>query len=284
MRSRPVPSFGPSQAPCSEFVKRAQSAYEAWGEVLSSLRACFINVGGPDDPALDPFELLRVVAAARSQSSIVNECGEPLLLEIEKQAREAMLLSVQVFDREFRHLCSRESVLVDGRFPNYNLDGFLVVRLNVDQGICRIGTKEIRTLMVRRVWGYIAVELKAEKQRQIPPSEFLSLCESAYTLTITARNEQPGNAIPVRELFKALQSTRQKERLHGGHNTRRERIYAMEHFKRDLGKLMASGEFVATDGARMEFLPTAFAKEGIAVAAGEGVRYIGKVAFRQPSR
>lgn len=284
MKKNVVPDTVVYGSACADLAKRTRAARKTWTALDNILQACFINSGEPKEFVLDPFALLHAIANARSQAIVVAQVGEPLLVETENRARQAAQSATLAFDGELRNLCMQEKISVAGRFPTYVLDGYLNLRLFPDEGACRIGTKKVKSLFARRIWFEIASAVKGEKLRQVAPDEFLVSCQMAYKRIVALRNEKVGISIPIRDLLRELQITRQHEKSLLNPLPQRLSAYTEAHFSRDVARLMAAGHFVARDGAKIELMPTAFSKDGIPVNVGEGVRYIGRVIFGEPSR
>jgi hypothetical protein len=281
-RAGPLNEMALEGSPCSQFTTRVMTAYRAWGELEAAVRPCFVDIAGSQVASLDPFELIRVLKTVRQRPDLVSAVGESLVEQTEREARHAADLSVRNFDADLRQLCARDAVALTGRFPTYNLAGFLTVRLDLDKSTCSVGSRKLRTLLIGRVWLAIAEEIGAERRRRKAPEEFLIACEHAYRRAIVAAECASGTAIPVKELLRALQLELARSAEPSGRSAKRSPAYTEEHFRRDLSGLIAAGKFVSSGGSRMELLPTAFAKEGIPVSAGDGIRYIGRIAFELP--
>ncbi len=281
-RAGPIDEAALQGSPCSQFTTRVVTAYRTWSELEAAVRSCFFNIAGSQVASLDPFELIRLLKTVRQRPDLASAIGQPLVEQTEREARQAADASVRNFDTDLRQLCAQDAVALSGRFPSYNLAGFLAVRLDLDKGTCSVGTRKFGTLLIGRVWLTIAEEIAAERRRIKPPEEFLLACERAYQSAILAAEGTIGAAIPVKDLLRALQSEFPPSAEPRDRPGKRSPAYTEEHFRRDLSGLIAAGKYVSTSGARMALLPTAFPKEGIPIYTGDGVRYIGRIAFGSP--
>jgi hypothetical protein len=269
---------------CAGLVEKTRAARKIWVDWENSLSGCFVKTTETGSYVLDPFPLLSAIAEARSKAILVTQLGEAALTETETWARDAAHAAILAFDGELRSLCEREKFSLEGRFPSYIVEGYLRVSLSPDEGVSTIGSKKLKSLFAKRLWVEIVSSISHERLRQVTPSKLLSTFQTAYQRVIASRNERIGTSIPIRDLFRELAIMLQDEKSSVTPQGQRIAKYTEEYFRRDLSRLMAAGELVMADGTKMELLPTAFAKEGVPVTIGEGVRIIGRVAFGESSR
>jgi hypothetical protein len=284
MKKSSAPEKVVSGSVCAGLVEKTRAVRKIWANLESSLDGCFVKTSEPESHVLDPFALLRAIAEARSKAILVTQLGEASLSEAETWAREAAQAATLSFDGELRNLCARDKFSLEGRFPSYLVEGYVEVRLSVDDGVSMIGSKKVKSLFAKRIWVEIASSIEEERLRQVTLTSLLAWFQRAYQSAIAGRNERIGVSIPIKDLFRELAIMLQHQKPSSTLQGQRGAKYTEEYFRRDLSRLMAAGEFVTSDGARMELLPTAFAKEGVPVTIGEGVRIIGRVAFGEPLR
>jgi hypothetical protein len=149
--------------------------------------------------------------------------------------------------------------------------------------VCTVGSKKVKSLLASRVWLEIASAIKEERLRQVAPKELLALFLKAYLNAISHLNEAIGVGIAVKDLFREVAAVVESERLSPALPRQRRVRYTYEYFKRDLSRLVTASEFTS-DRFKMQLLPTSFAKEGVPVFIGEGVKIIGRVVFVELSR
>jgi hypothetical protein len=108
----------------------------------------------------------------------------------------------------------------------------------------------------------------------------LAWFEAAYKAVILRSGKDLGTNVSLREVLAQLQ-VQPHDNLADDHPRQSlgSRKYAVLHFRGDLARLIEAGTFVSPSGRRLRLLPTAFAKEGLAVRTRDGVRYFGSLAF-----
>ena len=269
-------------SPCAELANQVKLARKTWTTLYASLDACLIKIGKSKDSPLDPFGVLQVIAEIRSDAILVAQVGEGPLAEAESWAHEQAQVAILAFDQELRKLTTQADISVEGRFPSYILDGWLAVKVSSDNRTATVGVQKVTSLLLERVWPEITTALKEEKARAIPPDKFIGLCQEAYKRGIALGDAKMGASIPIQKLFRELVVVLQSEKFWRAPKRSNLAEYTEEHFCRDLAKLVASGQYVTPDGAKMELMPTAFPKDGMPLYLTEGVRFIGHVKFEEP--
>lgn len=278
-----VPDKVVSGSPCAELAEQVKLARKTWIGVHASLEACFIKSDESKDFTLDPFGVLQVIAEIRSEETRVAQVGEAPLAQAEVWARERAQTATLGFEQELRKLTTQAGVSVEGRFPSYILDGWLIVKVSSEKGTATVGVQKVKSLLLERVWPEITAALKEEKARAVSPDDFIGLCQEAYKRAVALGGAKPGSSIPLQKLFRELVIVLQSEKFWRAPKRSNLVEYTEEHFRRDLARLVATGRFVTHDGNKLELMPTAFPKEGLPLNLAEGVRFYGHVKFEGPS-
>jgi len=283
MRKPVVPSTVMANSPCANMAEKAGTACKAWMDLCVSLQACFVKTDDPQHYVLDPFALLRVIAAVRSNASIAIQIGDSTLSEAETWGRQEAQAETLAFDEKLRNFCAREQISVEGRFPLYILGGHLPLRLSLEDSSCTVGAKKkVKSLLVSRVWPEITEAIKKDKLRAFNPSDFLAVCYKTYRKIVTGRNEKAAVSVPIKDFFRALMIELKPEKSSLPSQPRHFRSYTEEYFCRDLARLVKAGQFLTHEGAKIELMPTAFPKDGIPINVDGGIRIIGHIAFSDP--
>jgi hypothetical protein len=282
MTKNNVPNEMVSGSPCAKLVDQVRLARKTWTALYASLEACFIKIKESKDSVLDPFGVLQVVAEIRSDVALVAQVGEEPLAQAENWAREQAQNVTLVFDQELRKLSTEANVSVEGRFPSYVLDGWLILRISSDNRTTTVGARKVESLHLERVWPEITAALKEEKARAVTPDKFIGSCQEAYKRAVALGNARMGSSLPIRKLFRELVVVLQSEKFWRAPKRSNLAEYTEEHFCRDLARLVAAGRYVTPDGAKMELMPTAFPKDGMPLYLTDGVRFIGHVKFEEP--
>jgi hypothetical protein len=270
-----------SGSPCSELLTKIRKSRKEWGDLEKAFEASAFKFPGADTYILDPFALLKALSKIPSSPMLAAHLDGAGITEVEAWARKAAQAARSNFDDDLRQLCARANVSVYGREPLYRVGGFLQVRLAVEKGMCLVGSKKIGTLLASRVWKEIQAQIEEEKSREVSPEQFLVWLHQAYRTAISRTNEPFGSSIPIKELFRTLAIMVSREKLPLLPKARARAQYTDEYFKRDLSKILSSGSLVTGEGLKMNLMPTSFAKEGVSVLFGEGIRIVGRVSFSE---
>lgn len=265
--------------PCGVLFDRIGSKVKTWTSFHSELLKCLIESNESKGSVLDPFALLAVTANIRSNAELSGEIGNEILQQAENWAQQSARDATIAFDADIRSLCSKENIVVSGRFPSYVLDGFLNLRLSPNERKCTVGDRKLPTLMPVVVWEQVRATIQQERLRSIEPNEFLSLLLASYMRMAALHGVKPGSPVSIKGLLRELIIARQSEKFWKAPQRLNFAEYSEEYFCRDLAKLISAGRFVTPNGQRLELIPTAFAKDGLAIIVGEGVRYFGHVNF-----
>lgn len=279
-----VPDAVVAASACASIAEAARKGQETWTELRTSIRNCFVKTADSKGYVLDPFSFSQTVAEIRSRPDLAGRVGEVALVDAETWARQEIQAATLAFDGELRKLCAQEIISVVGRFPAYVLEGYLTVRLSSSDRMCTVGDRKMKTLMVNTIWDEIASVIKQERLRGGALDDFLVSFQMAYRRAISLRNVKMGASIPIKDIFRELVMTRQSDKFWRTPNRQHFSEYTEEFFRRDLANLIAAGRFATRDGGKIELMPTAFAKDGVAVIVGEGVRFFGHVIIEDSSR
>jgi hypothetical protein len=153
------------------------------------------------------------------------------------------------------------------------------VRILADKGICLVGKTRIQTLLAERVWVAIQSAIQDERSRTVDPTQLLAWFRQAYNSIIAKKGEPVGSTIPIKELFREVAAMVKQQKLPIVPQPQSRAAYSDEYFKRDLSNLVASGNLLAPDGMKLNLLPTSFAKTGLPIFYGDGVKIVGRVSF-----
>ncbi|MFC2006547.1 hypothetical protein ACFLUQ_00025 [Chloroflexota bacterium] len=250
--------------------------------IINKLEGCFVLSIETSEPIVDPFLAKSFVATFESDSTI-TQC-----LSIDAQKRLKTYVSSECdrmansFEARLRPFCEKMNISLEGRFPKYFLSGFLEVIVEQTKGICRIGGKTIKSLMLESIAPAILEALKSEAERPFEAASFGKDLHEAYERVIKLKELNRGQPAQVLDVFRELVFVKQSSSFQKNPIKANYDEYVKEYFARDLARISASSSYVG--GKRLELMPTAFPHEdGLPIRIGENVRYVGRLAFNEAS-
>jgi hypothetical protein len=261
----------------SDLFVETSNAFDSWSRTVQSLQGSLCI--DDSNVSVDPFALLGIIKDIRSRAFFVAQIGETVISAAETWALEATSAAMSTFDQDLRRRCSVEGIGLQGSFPSYVVDGFLVIHLSAHDAATTIGGKKVGTRLFERVWQEVHAAVHADRACRRRPEEVIALCYEAYRRALALRVDTVGASIPIASMFRELVIAVQSQKFWKAPQRSSFSEYSEETFSRDLARLISEGLLVAPSGARMELMPTAFAKDGIPVRLVEGIRYIGHVSF-----
>jgi len=162
------------------------------------------------------------------------------------------------------------------------LAGFLDVIVEQTRGICKIGGKSIKSLMLESIAPSILETLKSESERPFEVGSFLKELFVAYERVIRLKEMNMGQPAQVLDVFHELVFIKQSSSFDMTPVKSNFRDYTKEFFSRDLARAAATNSTMV--GRRLELMPTAFPREeGLPIRMGDSIRYAGRIAFNEVS-
>ena len=274
------PSTGlPANSPYAAFEAKVRTEAKRWVGIETRLNACAVS-DAESSLGIDPFELLDVLNTVRSDAAATLAVGEPCLSDALAFASTEIHAIVSRFDEELRTLCQKHAWSLSGRFPNYTVRGFLLLRVAANERSCEVGTKKLYTLLPHRVLlEVVSAVAEEDTRRRAEPKDFLEALYKAYERCVAIEATGAENPASIRHVFRELVVCLQPDTFWRSPQQSRFVEYTEEYFRRDLARLINSADLVTSNGSRLELLPKAFPKEGVPVAVDGGTRYFGKIKF-----
>ena len=185
------------------------------------------------------------------------------------------------FEARLRPFCEKHNISLEGRFPTYVVAGFLQVRVEQAKGVCKVGDKITKSLMLESVAAVILEDLKNEAERPFEISSFLKELYEAYERVVKLKGSNVGQPVKILDVFSELILVKQPPIFKKAPIKSNFQDYTRELFSRDLAKVSAASPKVVS-GRRLELMSTAFPdKDGIPIRRGGSMRFAGRIAFTE---
>jgi len=244
------------------------------------LEECFVLSIETTEPIVDPFLTRTLIVALESDSTITQYLSVDMWSRLKTYVSSECERIANTFETRLRPFCEKKDIALEGRFPKYFLSGFLEVSVDQAKGTCRIGGKQIKSLMLESIAPTILDTLKSEAERPFGITLFLKELYEAYERVIRLQGLSMGQPVQVLDIFRELVFVKQS--LNFKKNPIRSNLieYSREYFARDLARVSAASPSVTSK--RLELMPTAFPHEdGLPIRIGENVRYVGRLVFNE---
>lgn len=269
------------ESPVGETILKIKEISKGWTSLAGRLERCYVTALETSQPTIDPYLVKTLIPELESNPIISTGIGRELLLNLKDYISIECSRITSSFEVNLRSFCTTQKLYLDGRFPNYIIDGFLQVNVSPNEGICKIGRINIRSLLIESVATTVLNVIKEEAERSFDKSAFLEELYSAYERAILLQRLTFGSPIPIQDVLIELIIVKQSSRYRKTPIKSNYSDYTPEFFKRDLAKVMKSGSNVIKSGKRLELMPTSFAKEAFPILVDGAVRYVGRIKFTE---
>jgi len=266
--------------PLGETILALRGSAKRLSSMVSSFENCFVASIDTSDPIVDPFLAKTVVQTLESDPTNAQYLNIETLSLLKLHISSECDRVGNTFEARLRPFCERNQISLEGRFPTYLLAGFLDVTVEQTKGICKIGGKPIKSLMLESIAPSILATLKDEAERTFEIGSFLKELFEAYERVIRLKGMNMGQPAQVLDVFRELVFIKQLPSFNKTPVKLNFTDYTKEFFSRDLARV--SGISSTTGGKRLELMPTAFPhEEGLPIRMGDSIRYAGRITFNE---
>lgn len=267
--------------PLGELLLQMQDITKRLTSLRKKFEGCFVGSIESNEPIIDPFLLSALLSDLESNAQDLQYLDNERLSHVKTYASSECRTIANSFEARFRPFCEENNISFEGRFPNYVLAGFLQVNVDRAKGICKVGGKAIKSLMLESIAPTLLDILKSEAERPFEISTFLKELYEAYERAIKLKGLNLGQPVQILDVFSELVLVKQSQTFKKNPLKSNFQEYTRELFGRDLAKVSAAGPKVV-NGKRLQLMPTAFPHEdGLPIRRGESVRYAGRLAFTE---
>jgi len=267
--------------PLGEVILQIQDLTKRLTSLSKKLEGCFVSSVETSEPIVDPFLAKTLLSDLELDAPTLQYLDNETLSRLKAYATTECKTVANAFEARLRPFCEKNNISLEGRFPTYILAGFLQVGVEQAKGICRVGGKTTKSLMLESIAPTILDDLKSEAERPFEISAFLKELYEAYERVIKLKGINVGQPAQILDVFSELILVKQSPTFKKTPIKSHFQDYTRELLSRDLAKVSAAGPQVV-NGKRLELMSTAFPdKDGISIRRGESVRFAGRIAFTE---
>ena len=267
--------------PLGEAILQIQDITKRLTSLSKKLEGCFVSSLETSQPIIDPFIARALLSNLESDPLTLQYFDAETLSRLKSYVTSECKIVANSFEVRFRPFCEKINISFEGRFPTYVLAGFLQVSVEQAKGICRVGDKTTKSLMLESIAPTILDDLKSEAERPFEISVFLKELYEAYDRVINLKGINVGQPAQILDVFSELILVKQSPTFKKTPIKSHFQDYTRELFSRDLAKVSAAGPRVV-NGNRLELMSTAFPdRDGIPIRRGESVRFAGRIVFTE---
>lgn len=230
-------------------------------------------------PAIDPFQLAAILKATKPEAVALIKDGEAIYDSLRQWALAESNRLIASFDPKLRAFCEKQGYKLEGRYPQYTIEGFLPLRARENDRETELGIRTIPSLLVDTLAPNIRDLVLEERARKYNRDQFLDLLWQAYERSLLLQKASVGDPIPVRKIYQELVLLRQPDAFLKSAKKALFSEYTIDFFARDLGRLLDSAPCQTKNGKWLSDRPTSFAPEGIPVLQGGQTRIVGRLVF-----
>ena len=271
----------PKDNPIGELILQIRDIAKHLNSLSKRFESCFVSSLETSEPMIDPFLAKVFLSELESEPLTLRHLDSQTLSQLKAFIATECNTVANSFEARLHRLCEKNNISLEGRFPSYVLAGFLQVIVEQAKGICRVGGKTIKSLMLESIAPTILESLKSEAERPFEISSFLQELYKAYERVIKLKGLNIGQPAQILDVFSELVLVKQSPTFRKTPIKSNFLEYTRELFSHDLARVSAVGSNVI-NGKRLELMPTAFPHEdGLPIRMGESVRYAGRLAFTE---
>ena len=249
--------------------------------IQAKVATCFVPSLENGKPTLDPFQLLKALAGTAKDASVVLPSSETLYAGLKQWASQETAKLAATFEPRLKAFCEKHGIKLEGRFPSFVVDGFLLIRASQNEAETEIGIRTVPTLLMDALAPIIKEAITEERNRKVDLDKLLENIYQAYERSRLLHRADSGAPMPIRKLYNELVFIKQPQAFLTSAKKSLFAEYTLEHFIRDLAKLLDSNLLQTQSGFFLTVGPTSFAAEGIPLRHNGEVRIIGKISFSQ---
>lgn len=265
--------------PLGEVILQIQDLAKRLTSVSKKLEGCFVSSLETSEPIIDPFLANAFLSDLESDPLTLQYLENETLSKLKAYAATECKTVANAFEARLRPFCEKNNISLEGRFPTYILAGFLQVGVEQAKGICRVGGKTTKSLMLESIAPTILDDLKSEAERPFEISAFLKELYEAYERVVKLKGLNIGQPARILDVFSELILVKQSPIFKKTPIKSNFQDYTRGLFSRDLAKVSAADPKVV-NGRRLELMSTAFPdKDGIPIRRGGSMRFAGRIAF-----
>jgi len=266
--------------PLGEIILALRGSAKRITSIAGSLENCFVTSLEASDLIVDPFLAKTVVQSIESDPTIAQYLNADTISGLKSYVSSECERVGNSFEARLRPFCEKNQISLEGRFPTYLLAGFLDVIVEQTKGICKIGGKPVKSLMLESIAPAILGTLKTEAERPFEFDTFLKELFEAYERVTRIKGMNMGQPAQILDVFRELVFIKQSPSFNKTPVKLNFSEYTKEFFSRDLARVSSAS---STMGAkRLELMPTAFPhEEGLPIRIGDSTRYAGRITFNE---
>lgn len=248
-------------------------------ELKTAFENCVVLSVDTGKPAVDPFQLSGVLRDTRTEALSLLSSAEGIYDSLRQwSATESERLRA-VFEPRLRTLCEKQSYRLDGRYPSYVVEGFLLVRVKDGDRKTEVGNRSVPSLLVDAIAPAIREQVTEERSRKFDRTQFIELLFQAYDRCALLQKASLGEPMPVRKVYQELVLLQQPVGFLKSAKKALFKEYTVEHFARDLGRLLETSPCRTSGGKLLSDRPTSFSQDGIPISQNGQARIVGKIVF-----
>jgi len=255
-----------------------QAKSKAINILVKNLEKCYVVSLDSNECVIDPF-LAQTVLEKVGTSDVSDGINSRVIHEIQDSILSECKRVADGFEARLRSFCSVNGIHLDGRYPSYLLQGFLSLQISRNEGKCRIGNNEVRSLLLESLAPIILNDIDSDKKRPWDKAQFIEELYSAYVRVIALKQLNIGSPVPIQDVFIELVFIKQPSQFRNQPTRHNFSEYDKELFQRDISKLIQLGSNITKDGMRLELMPTSFVKEAMPALVSGSIRYVGRISF-----
>lgn len=257
------------------------SEAKKWTKLAKEIEGCFVTTTPSVKPQLDPFRATLLLEQIEPAFSSMSNPRGTEIADLKTWAHQERRRAVAEFEPAIRTLCASEKLHLEGHLPHFIVAGFLEVIIQDKQPVCKVAGHTFDTINLSLIGPVILEKVKTDAARRFDPVQFLEELHKAYQRTVRNDGTREGEPVLAKAILPELALVKQSPAFHKSPSKALFNEYTLEHFARDLARLLKDGQLSTVGGKRLYPTPVSDSSNGIPVMIDGAYRFIGRLAFDQ---
>ena len=268
-----------AESPLGSLAAKVLSQSKVWASLTKQIEECFLSPSNAPKPLLDPFRVTILLPQISAHLKVVGDPCEKEVSNLQLWATQECRRLLTEFEQELRNFCTAEKLQLDGRYPNFIVQGFLEINVQDTQPVCKIAEKSFKTLLFPVLASPIREAIRQDVARNFDAGQLLQDLYKAYQRAVAAGQLAEGDPVLAKHLLPELAFVKQSPAFKKSPSKANFIEYTLDRFARDLAQLLNERTTLTTNGKRLHPTPVSNSSDGIPILIDGAYRYIGRLNF-----
>lgn len=273
-----------AESPLGPLALKVLERSKVWSLLAKQVENCFVFTSPPQNVQPDPFKVALLLPQLQSHFKSTTDPADADMSALQAWTDQECRRAIAEFEAALQKLCQAEKLQIEGRFPRFILAGFLEITVQDKQPVCKIGGVSLNTLNLSTVAPAILQRISQDSARKFDPKLFLDQLYKAYQRTALNGRIPEGEPVLAKQILPEIAFIKQSLAFLKSPSKAAFVDYTLEHFARDLARVLKDGSVYTSNGKRLHLTPVSNSSDGVPVMIDGAYRYIGRLTFLEETQ